>query len=102
MLSALKDQKKIYDQFNGDYFFCSETGKMFDASNVRIRIWIPALERAAVQYREMKQTRHSFATYHLSRMKNPLKIAKVMGHRNAEMVIKVYSKYIDDAVGLDD
>jgi len=102
MMSALMDQKKIYDQFNGDYFFCSETGKMFDASNVRIRIWIPALERAAVQYREMKQTRHSFATYHLSRMKNPLQIAKVMGHRNAEMVIKVYSKYIDDAVGLDD
>ena len=102
MLSALKDQKKIYDQFNGDYFFCSETGKMFDASNVRIRVWIPALERAAVQYREMKQTRHSFATYHLSCMKNPLQIAKVMGHRNAEMVIKVYSKYIDDAVGLGD
>ena len=24
------------------------------------------------------------------------------GHRNAEMVIKVYSKYIDDAVGIDD
>ena len=26
MMSALMDQKKIYDQFNGDYFFCSETG----------------------------------------------------------------------------
>jgi len=25
-----------------------------------------------------------------------------MGHRNAEMVIKVYSKYIDDAVSIDD
>jgi integrase len=50
----------------------------------------------------MKQTRHSFATYHLSRGKNPLKIAKVMGHRNAEMVIKVYSKYIESAVGLGD
>jgi integrase len=102
MLSALKDQKKIYDQFKKKYFFCSETGKMFDASNVRIRVWIPTLERAGVEYREMKQTRHSFATYHLSRGKNPLHIAKVMGHRNAEMVIKVYSKYIDDAVSIDD
>ncbi|MBW1764929.1 MAG: DUF3596 domain-containing protein [Deltaproteobacteria bacterium] len=102
MLSALKDQKKIYDQFKGDYFFCSETGKMFDTSNVRIRVWISALKRAKVEYREMKQTRHSFATYHLSRGKNPLHIAKVMGHRNAEMVIKVYSKYIDNAVGIDD
>jgi len=102
MLSALKDQKQIYERFRGDYLFCSETGKMFDASNVRIRVWIPTLERAGVEYREMKQTRHSFATYHLSQGKNPLQIAKVMGHRNAEMVIKVYSKYIDDAVGIDD
>jgi integrase len=102
MLSALKDQKRIYAHFKGDYFFCSETGKMFDASNVRIRVWIPTLKRAGVEYREMRQTRHSFATYHLSQGKNPLHIAKVMGHRNAEMVIKVYSKYIDDAVGIDD
>ncbi|MBL6996553.1 Arm DNA-binding domain-containing protein, partial [Desulfobacula sp.] len=77
MLLALKDQKKIYDQFNGEYFFCSETGKMFDASNVRIRVWIPTLERAEIEYREMKQTRHSFATHHLSHGKNPLQIAKV-------------------------
>jgi integrase len=102
MLSALKDQKQIYERFRGDYLFCSETGKVFDASNVRIRVWIPALEKAGVEYREMKQTRHSFATYHLSQGKNPLHIAKVMGHRNAEMVIKVYSKYVDDAVGIDD
>lgn len=102
MLLALKDQKKIHDKFKGKYFFCSETGKMFDASNVRIRVWIPTLERAGVEYRNMKQTRHSFATYHLSRGKNPLQIAKVMGHRNAEMVIKVYSKYIENAVGLGD
>ena len=75
---------------------------MFDASNVRIRVWIPTLKRAGVEYMEMKQTQHSFATYQLSQGKNPLKIAKVMDHRNAEMVIKVYSKYIDDAVGVDD
>jgi hypothetical protein len=38
----------------------------------------------------------------MSKGKNPLQIAKVMGHRNAEMVIKVYSRYIDGAVGIDD
>jgi len=102
MLSALTEQKKIYDQFKGEYFFCSETGKMFDASNVRTRVWIPALKGAGVKIRDMKQTRHSFATYHLSCGKNPLQIAKVMGHRNAEMVVKVYSKCIEDSVGLDD
>ena len=102
MLSALKDQKKIYNHYKGKYFFCSTTGEMVDSSNVRIRVWIPALEQAGIKYREMRQTRHSFATYHLSSGKNPLQIAKVMGHRNAEMVINVYSKYIDNAASLED
>lgn len=102
MSSALKDQKGIYDQFKGKYFFCTENGGLFDPSNVRSKIWIPALERAKVKYREMRQTRHSFATYHLSRGKNPLQIAKVMGHRNVEMIINVYAKYIEDAVCIDD
>ena len=45
----------------------------------------------------MKQTRHSFATNALSYGENPLWIAKVMGHRNADMIIKVYGKFIEDA-----
>ena len=47
--------------------------------------------------REMKQTRHSFATVALSCGENPLWIAKVMGHRNTEMIIKVYGKYVENA-----
>ena len=34
-----------------------------------IGVWIPTLERAGVEIRDMKQTRNSFATYHLSRGK---------------------------------
>ena len=102
MLSALKNQKIIYDQFKGKYFFCNETGTLFDPSNVRTKVWIPALKKAGLEYREMKQTRHSFGTYQLSKGTNPLKIAKVMGHRDAEMVIKVYGKYIDDGIAIED
>ena len=50
----------------------------------------------------MKQTRHSFGTHHLSKGTNPLKIAKVMGHRDAEMILKVYGKYIDDGIAIED
>jgi integrase len=45
----------------------------------------------------MKQTRHSFATNALMAGENPLWIAKVMGHRNTEMIIRVYGKYIEEA-----
>jgi integrase len=55
-----------------------------------------------VTVREMKQTCHSFATNALSYGENPLWIAKVMGHRNADMIIRVYSTFIEDARGTAD
>ena len=57
------------------------------------------MKRAGLVYREMKQTRHTFTTLALSCGENPLWIARVMGHRNTEMIIKVCSKYIKDAGG---
>ena len=102
MIQALKVQKKIHDQFKCEYFFCSTNGERVDPSNLRRRFWVPALDKAGIELREMKQTRHSFATNALSCNESPLWIAKVMGHRNAEMIIKVYGKYIEDATGVKD
>lgn len=50
--------------------------------------------------REMRQTRHSFATNALI-YGDPLCIAKVMGHRNTNMIINVM-KLIEDAKGTTD
>ena len=71
-------------------------------SNLRNYIWTPSLKKAKVRVREMKPTRHSFATNALSFRESPLWIAKVLGHCNSEMVIKVYSKFIEDAKGARD
>ena len=63
--------------------------------NLRRRVWEPALRKAGLAYREMKQTRHIFATMALSSGANPLWIAKVLGHRNTEMIFKVFGKYME-------
>jgi integrase len=97
MFEAMEAQKRIYDRFKGDYFFCSLAGSQVNRSNIRGRVWIPALKSAGLEVRDMKQTRHSFATVGLSCGESPLWIAKVMGHRNTEMIIKVYGKYIENA-----
>ncbi len=102
MLSALQKQKMIYDKFKGTYFFCNEEGNLIDPSNLRKNVWNPTLKKAGLEIRDMKQTRHSFGTYQLSKGTDPLKIAKVMGHRDAEMVLKVYGKYIDDGTPIED
>jgi integrase len=38
----------------------------------------------------------------LSCGENPLWIAKVMGHRDTNMIIKVYSKYVENVSGSKD
>jgi len=102
MLDALKAQRAIHNQFGCEYFFCTPNGCEVHLSNLRRKVWIPALTQASLPIREMKQTRHSFATMALSLGENPLWIAKVMGHRDAEMIIKVYAKYVANSKGTED
>ena len=102
MRDALKKQKKIHDGIKGEYFFCSTEGVMVDTSHLRKQVWKPALKQAGLDYREMKQTRHSFATNALSCGENPLWIARVMGHRDTDMIIRVYGKYIENFNGFQD
>ena len=102
MFDAMEKQKRIYDQFNGEYFFCNTIGGLVKPSNLRRNVWLPALKKAGLKIREMKQTRHSFATLALSCGENPLWIAKIMGHRNTDMIIRVYSKYVENAAGSKD
>jgi integrase len=47
----------------------------------------------------MIQTRHSFASTALSLGENPLWIAHVMGHRDTNMIIRVYTKFVGNATG---
>ena len=102
MYSVLEKQKKGLRPVQKEILFCNTCGRMVHPSNLRRDAWRPALKRAGIKAREMKQTRHSFATVALSCGENPLWIAKVMGHRNTEMIIKVYGKYIENAAGTED
>ena len=95
MLKILTAQKAIHEKLGSEYFFCSPEGKLVQLDNLRNRAWKKALEDAELVYRDLKQTRHSFATTALSNGVSPLLIARVMGHRNTEMIIRVYSKYIE-------
>jgi integrase len=75
---------------------------MVNPSNLRRDAWFPALKAADLKIREMKQTRHSFATVAMSCGESPLWISNVMGHRNTDMIIKVYGRYIQNAAGTED
>jgi integrase len=56
-------------------------------------------QKTGIRFREQKQTRHSFASNLLSGGENPYRVAKMLGHKNVEMVYRVYGTWIDQAQG---
>ena len=62
--------------------------------SIRKIVWIPALKKAEVKYREPYQTRHTFASMLLSNGENPMSVATQMGHKDWGMIRKVYGRWI--------
>ncbi|KAB2890947.1 MAG: site-specific integrase [Desulfobulbaceae bacterium] len=101
MKAVLLDQKAICERLNSEYLFCTTAGNQLNHANLSNRTWRPALEMAKIPFRPMIQTRHSFATTALTLGENPLWIAHVMGHRDTDMIIRVYAKFVKSAANHD-
>ncbi len=61
-----------------------------------IKIWAPIIKRAGIRYRNAYQSRHTYACWSLSAGANPNFIATQMGHTDAQMVYKVYGKWMSE------
>lgn len=58
------------------------------------KIWDAHIKRAGLRHRNAYQTRHTYACWSLSAGANPNFIATQMGHADAQMVYKVYGKWM--------
>jgi integrase len=90
----------LQDQFNcngaAEYVFHDpKTDKPWKSDQpLRKRVWMPALKRAGVAYRNPYQTRHTFASMMLSRGENPLWVANQMGHSDWGEIRKTYGRWL--------
>jgi integrase len=92
-LDTLRSQQTFTS--SGCIFLDDKTGRPWkDSQAIRKRIWIPALERAGIEYRNPYQTRHTFASTMLSRGENPMWVAQQMGHKDWGMIRQVYGRWI--------
>lgn len=57
---------------------------------------MPTLRKAGVRYRNPYQTRHTFATKHISQGVNLFWLAAQMGHKGPEMLFRHYGRYLKD------
>lgn len=69
------------------------------ADAIRKKAWVPTLRKAGIKYRNPYQTRHTFATYHISRGANLFWLASQMGHKGPEMLFRHYGGYLKEYEG---
>jgi len=91
MMRALKKQRAV-SYLAHSYVFVTDKGQPLDVSNIRARVWEPALKKAGLKYRYPYQARHTFGTKMIALGRDPLWIANQMG-TSLEMLFKHYVVY---------
>lgn len=96
-ISAITNQKE-FSFGKSDFVFLDPKTKQpwKDADAIRKKAWVPTINKANVRYRNPYQTRHTFATMHISKGANLFWLAKQMGHKGPEMLFRVYGSYLKD------
>ncbi|MGK8282904.1 Arm DNA-binding domain-containing protein [Enterobacter hormaechei] len=99
-LKALASQK-LFTFMKGETIFEDpKSNKPWaSADAIRKKAWVPILRKAGIRYRNPYQTRHTFATSHISRGVNLFWLAGQMGHKGPEMLFRHYGTYLKEYDG---
>jgi len=99
-LAALLEQKQ-FTFMKSDFIFSDPKtgGPWANADAIRKKAWVPTLKKAGVRYRNPYQTRHTFATRHISQGVNLFWLAGQMGHKGPEMLFRHYGSYLAEYDG---
>lgn len=97
-LQALKELQKLR-KVGVDRVTYNPRGRRADPvwnPNNLARVWLRAHERTGVQPRNPYMCRHTFASQLLSQGENIAHIARLLGHKDVDMVIRVYAKWVSE------
>jgi len=81
--------------------FPSKYGRPINNNWMTNHVWYPTLKQIGFDARRPYQTRHTAATLWLSSGENPEWIARQLGHTTCELLFRVYSRYVPNAVKTD-
>lgn len=95
-LEAINDQLKYKNQ-DGFVFHNPNTGTYWPETDAFRKHWVKILSNVGLKYRNPYQMRHTFASMLISKGENIHKVAKYLGHKNINMVIEIYGKYIPES-----
>ncbi len=77
----------------GEYVFTKDR-KHFRGSPILKPYWEKALKKSNIEYRNIYQTRHTFASNMLSNGEDIMWVSKMLGHKSANVTLDKYGRYI--------
>ncbi|MEA2018924.1 MAG: tyrosine-type recombinase/integrase [Campylobacterota bacterium] len=95
LIPFLKEQYKLTGNNNSFVFLTKRTNKHYhSAGKLREQIWIKAIEKTDVPYRNLHQTRGTFISTLISNGEDINYVSKIAGHENVKITLERYSEYI--------
>ncbi|MGA1846869.1 Arm DNA-binding domain-containing protein [Deferribacter abyssi] len=97
LLQEILKSHKAATFMKSEFMFLNKDGKPYTSSKSIVQYyWRPALKRLGIRYRQLYQTRHTYAVLSLIAGENPHYVAKQMGHSNMQMLFQRYARYIEN------
>jgi len=93
MQQILEAQRRQTALFQSEYVFLNTKGLPCVQDTLRGH-WVKAMEKSGLLFRRMYETRHTFASWALSKGETPEWVARTLGHVDTAMVFNTYSRYI--------
>ena len=94
LLPYLLEHKKISCN-DSCYIFESSKKKPFTTSDkISIHYWKPSLKELNIEYRNLYQMRHTFASMMISNGEDILWVANMLGHKDSTTTLEKYARYI--------
>jgi len=76
------------------YIFETSRGKPFNTTaKIGVWYWRPALEKLGIEYRNLYQMRHTFASMMISHGEDILWVSNMLGHKDSSMTLQKYARY---------
>jgi len=99
-IQALNEQKQFTLMKSEFVFEDPSNGQPWSGSgDIRQKAWRHIMRASKIRYRNPYQTRHTFATMHISAGVNLFWLCKQMGHKGPDMLFRNYGSYLADYDG---
>lgn len=80
---------------NSEFVFETNRAKPFARSDkISSYYWKPILAKLGIEYRNLYQMRHTFASQMLMNNEDILWVSKMLGHKNSSTTLEYYARYI--------